>query len=533
MESTETTSSALWSVLGGDSLTARGAPVATATLLGLAATIAIVLHARLKREKIARPAGTLPFFYNTFQILQHEKRYFDWVADQCEVSLGRPWLLQIIGSPPMLVISTPELLEDVLSTHFENFTKGGFINESVRDLLGDGIFAVDGEQWAHQRKTVSSLFSQRALREHMTDVVQIRSQELAGFLDRYADARDAVDMFTLFNRFTFSVFTQIGFGVSMGSLDGADQPFQSAFDGSLRHLAQRFMLPMWWWKLLRILNLGSERELRACITVLDDTVTGIIARSLESRTAAPPVSAGLRKDIVALFLDSVSSPAAGEPALDAKYLRDVVLSFLIAGRDTTAQALSWFWYCLSQHPEVERKVRDELAAHVPGIAQSSSPPSAEQLHQLVYLEAALKETLRLHPSVPDNLKVCVKDTVLSDGTFVKAGTTIDFPSYALGRMTNLWGADALEFRPERWVDASTGKLVTVSAYKFAVFNAGPRTCLGMNLAMMEMKTVAATLLSRFCFKLVPGQTITYDLSLTLPIKGSMMMTVSHAAQGAS
>lgn len=150
----------------------------------------------------------------------------------------------------------------------------------------------------------------------------------------------------------------------------------------------------------------------------------------------------------------------------------------------------------------------------------------EQLHQLVYLEAALNETLRLYSSVPDSTQQCLKNTLLCDGSFVKAGMCIAYTGYSLGRMTHVWRPDAKDFKPKRWIDPPPGKLIAVSAFKFNTFHAGPRMCLGMNLVMMEMKTVTAVLLNKFCFSLVPGQNMTYDLSITLRIKGALVMHVT-------
>ncbi|GMF62806.1 unnamed protein product [Phytophthora fragariaefolia] len=99
----------------------------------------------------------------------------------------------------------------------------------------------------------------------------------------------------------------------------------------------------------------------------------------------------------------------------------------------------------------------------------------------------------------------------------------------MARMHQVWGPDAEEFKPERWIDPSTGKITPISAYKFVSFNAGPRMCLGMNLAMLEMKLVVAGLLSKFHVEVLNPEKVTYDLSLTLPVKGALNAKVSPAA----
>ncbi|TMW62724.1 hypothetical protein Poli38472_005342 [Pythium oligandrum] len=155
----------------------------------------------------------------------------------------------------------------------------------------------------------------------------------------------------------------------------------------------------------------------------------------------------------------------------------------------------------------------------------------EQAQQLIYLEAALRETLRLYPSVPCMIKNATRDVVFGDGTFIEKGTRVGLPVYAMGRMTYLWGPDAEDFKPERWIDTETGKLIHVSPYKFVSFNAGPRTCLGVKLALLEMKIVASSVLSRFNIEVLKPEEVKYDVSLTLPIHGELRTKV-HVARAA-
>ncbi|KAF1317242.1 Cytochrome p450, partial [Globisporangium splendens] len=426
--------------------------------------------------------------------------------------------------------------EDVLKTHFETFDKGPRAITILRDLLGDGIFAVDGSKWVHQRKTASNLFSLRSLRESMTESVQKHGLVLNKILNQAAQANKSIDLFSLLNRFTIEAFAEIGFGVELGALDAeTEHPFQAAFDRAQRILKRRAARPPLFWKTQRLLNLGAERELKASIRTIDDTVFGIIQKSLANRASrahSTPESSSTsgKKDIVSLFLDNVSSNTSSSGSFDPVFLRDIVVNFLIAGRDTTAQALSWFFYCLSQNPDVETKIRNEIASKLPDLVSGRiQTPSMEQTNELLYLEATLRETLRLYPSVPANVKQANKDVVLSDGSFIKKGQAVIISSYLLARMTHVWGADAKQFKPERWIDAETGKMISMTSFKFPAFHAGPRLCLGMNLAMMEMKIIASMVLSKFHLELVAGQHITYDYSLTLPFRSELKMRITPIA----
>ncbi|GAB9470735.1 Cytochrome p450 [Globisporangium polare] len=491
-----------------------------------------------------RPKWTLPLLYNTHQLIYRARSRYDWFVEQCAAARGKTIWVKVTSNPDFAVLSTPELFEEVLKTHFDTFEKGPAMTEALEELLGSGIFAVDGAKWIHQRKTASNLFSMRSLRESMTESVQKHALKLNQILERASQSpilQHPLDVFNLMNRFTMETFAEIGFGVELGCLDSdEDNDFQTAFDQAQRAVAQRIMCPPIYWKLQRFFNIGNERGLKDRIRAIDDTVLGIIAQSLEHRKSqryagiSPSLSSG-KKDIVSLFLDSMDNDNNGddarqEGAFDPVFLRDIVVNFLIAGRDTTAQALSWFFYCLSQHPAVEIKIRQEIEAKLPGLSGCrTSASSLEDTQQLVYLEAALRETLRLYPSVPVNVKLANQDILLSDGTLIREGEGVVISSYVLGRMPHVWGLDAKEFKPERWIDPSTGKIVAASAFKFNAFHAGPRMCLGMNLAMMEMKIVAAMVLAKFHLELVPGQHVTYDISLTHPIRGELLMKVNPVA----
>lgn len=477
-----------------------------------------------------------PLFGHTFSILRNAPNVHEWLSELCKQFQGKPFRMQLMLTNGNTILNTPELFEDVLKTQFEVFDKGPIMCDSLQDLLGNGIFSVDGVKWMHQRKTASNLFSLSTLRDSMAHTVQELMPIVHCILQRAVNNQAPIDLVKLLNRFTMEGFSKIGFGVDLGCLDAKqDHPFMAAFDTAQRVTTMRFVVPRFVWKLQRLLNIGGERDLKKQIKVIDETVLGIIGKSLEARQRRRSFSEdpeGIdgsgRRDIVSLFLDDVSyNDKREQDPFDPVFLRDIVVSFLIAGRDTTAQALSWFLYELSENPQVEHRIRDELWRCLPHLFSKDAPaPSMEEVQQLLYLEACVKETLRLHPSVPFNFKHANRDTVLVDGTFIPKDSAVTISSYCLGRATHVWGPDAESFRPERWIDPTNpSKLITVSAFQFNSFHAGPRMCLGMNLAMMEMKIFVASVLSKFHMDVVPGQKITYDLSLTLPMKGQFLTHV--------
>lgn len=483
-------------------------------------------------RKVLSLPSTLPFLSNTLDLITNLPRMHDWHVDNCLKLQGEPYLIRALGQIDIVAVTTPQAVEDVLKNQFAAFPKGERFCDVVRDLFGNGIFGVDDDKWVHQRKVASRLFTQKTMRDSMTACIQKHAVTLLDVLETHADGK-SIDLFNLLNRFTMEAFAEIGFGIHMNCIDiEKDHPFQTAFDGAQRILALRFTRPTWFWKIQRWLDVGAEAEFRRHIGIIDSTVLEIVMKSIARYNSAAPTDDQEKeiapyKDLVTLFLDSIDDEQRF--TTDPMFLRDMAVNFLVAGRDTTAQALSWFFYNVALHPEVETKIVTEIQEKLPammGEISQSTRTSMQEVGELVYLEAALRETLRLYPSVPCEQKTTAYDVVLSDGTFVAKDTVLGIPFYAMGRVPYVWGEDAAEFKPERWIDSETCRVKAEPASKFVAFNAGPRTCLGKNLALLEMKIVAATVLSKYHLTIIEPEQVTYAFSLTLPMKGGLPVRVS-------
>nr|GMD88175.1 cytochrome P450 94C1-like [Ipomoea batatas] len=181
---------------------------------------------------------------------------------------------------------------------------------------------------------------------------------------------------------------------------------------------------------------------------------------------------------------------------DEIYLRDIVISFLLAGRDTVAAALTSFFWLAANHPEVPDAI---LAEADSVLGPNKNPTKCDHLGDLHYLQAAVYESMRLFPPIQFDSKFCLEDDVLPDGTVVKKGTRVTYHPYAMGRMEEIWGEDCLEFKPERWLN--NGVFFQENPFKYPVFQGGLRVCLGKEMAVLEVRTVVLSLLRRFRIEL--------------------------------
>ncbi|RLN90210.1 hypothetical protein BBJ28_00017463 [Nothophytophthora sp. Chile5] len=471
----------------------------------------------------------LPLLGHTLELARNSHRFLDWLLDLCHSREGKPFVLKLLGKNDLMITAVPEHHEQILKTQFENFIKGDHLYEMLVDVAGPNVVIIEGERWKYQRKVLVNLFSTRVLREHMMPIVQKHTQVLLEIFSTAASDAKPIELGELLHRFTLDSFTEIGFGSQLGSLAaGREHPFGKALDDALHIAAARRFVLKWVWKAKRWLNVGSERQLHEAVQVMDSLVMRIISDAIEQRSHRNDPNLDGQKavrDIVSIILDRMQ---ADGQSVEPSEVRSIALLSLIAGRDTTANALAWLLHMLHEHPNVEGKLRAELLARFPKLATSEDyVPSVEELQHLPYLEATISEVLRLFPIFPYTSRQCIKDTVFPDGTFVREGTDIGLPHYAMARLPSVWGPTAAEFIPERFLDSETGEVLDIPAATSSAFGAGPRVCVGRRLATLEMKLVVASIVGRFHLTEVPGQDVGYKVALSLTMKNPLVVTVER------
>jgi cytochrome P450 len=198
-----------------------------------------------------------------------------------------------------------------------------------------------------------------------------------------------------------------------------------------------------------------------------------------------------------------------------------VRHLLLLGRDTTAQALTWTFYLLMRNPSKLAASREEIlrATSILDGNFSNFDTAAFRPTALPYVTAIFYEALRFYPPVPFELKQCQQATTLPDGTFLPENAILVWCTWAMNRSRLIWGGDADEFRPERWLEG--GSLISKTAFEFPVFNGGPRTCLGKKMAEAVAVQVIATFILKFDFELLDNKERISKNSLTLPMEGGL------------
>ncbi|MBA0712988.1 hypothetical protein Golax_012053, partial [Gossypium laxum] len=432
----------------------------------------------------------------------------DWYTHLLKNSATGTIHIHVLGN---IITANPANVEHMLKTRFENYPKGKPFSTLLGDLLGRGIFNVDGDSWKFQRKMASLELGGVSVRTHAFDIVgsEIQSR-LLPLLSSVAGKEQVLDLQDVFRRFSFDNICKFSFGLDPGCLELSlpVSDLAEAFDLASKFSAQRALASSSLiWKVKRLLNLGTEKQLKEAIKVVDEFAEEMIKQRREEGFSD-------RYDLLSRFMGTIN---------DDKYLRDIVVSFLLAGRDTVASGLTSFFWLLSQHPEVESAIREEVE-RVMGSSEQFA--SFNQMREMHYLHAALYESLRLFPPVQFDSKFAQEDDILPDDTFVRKGTRVTYHPYAMGRMERIWGPDCLHYKPERWLQ--NGRYVPENLYKFPVFQAGKRVCLGKEIALVEMKCVVLAVVRRFNIR-VPhsNQAPRFAAGLTATLRGGLPILVQE------
>jgi len=415
-------------------------------------------------------------------------------------------------------------LKDAFDKYSKFSPERDFVVRYMNQFLGNGIFTAmhgegasdKGEHWQRERKTASMIFSRKNFKTGMHEIFIAKAKRLSCLLN----AGETTDMQLHFFNFTMDSIMKILFGVTSDQLGGEDNTYAKNYDIAHRCFFEFGASNLGVYEAVRFLpwpfggsgGLAVQamqwfspvyQEFRKSLRALDTESF----RLIEACRADPKLAE--RADLLALFVQSED-----EQKLTTKGLRDTVLNFIIAGRDTTACLLSWMFYILATHPDLQRRITEEVDQTQPGGAEptfdSLKPEKVPLLHALLY------ETLRLYPPVPFDGKECYAADVLPDGTHVPVGTAMIFLPYAMGRDPDVW-PDPEVVRLERWIPFSAP-----AQHEFPVFQAGPRYCLGAEMAVFEAKVAAAIILQDWTFTLAPGEAekIHYAATLTMSVCNS-------------
>ncbi|KAK8607273.1 hypothetical protein V6N13_053015 [Hibiscus sabdariffa] len=449
------------------------------------------------------------------------------LLDSCESGTFKfkgPWF----PSLDFVLTSNPMNVNHIFSKNFLNYEKG-FEFREIFEPFGQGIVTSDSDIWKIQRKSLHAIMVKNNKYLNYQDMVfrHVLEKGLVPVLEHAVKHGTEVDLEDVLQRFDYDniCLLALGFDPKALSVSFPVVPSKVAFHDIEDCLLFRYVLPLCFWKLQQWLQIGAEKRLTKSLEIADRFLYDCIAMKREKLREKTVVEDDEFDLVTALLVEEENLSVSGK--VTDKFLRDTAYNFMAAGKDTVSACLSWFFWLITMNPSVKTKILEEIELNLPTRYKEQNMImsfTSEELNSFPYLNGALCETLRLYPPVPVNHKTAVRPDVLPSGDTVDGNTRILISYYSMGRSEETWGKDCLEFKPERWV-SDKGDIVHVPTYKFSAFSAGPRTCLGKDMSLKQMKIVAINLLRNYQVEMVEGQIIKPGKCITLHIGNGLKVRI--------
>ncbi|KDO29447.1 hypothetical protein SPRG_05985 [Saprolegnia parasitica CBS 223.65] len=464
---------------------ALGLTFAQETAIAVAVGLTYMLITKLpliyrRKARIAAALARLPslpghkLFGNLVQQHEHIHDHYYWKLELFE-TLGSTYAVRVdLLMDGSVCTSSAANVQHILASNHTNYVKPAMMQRALSELMGRGIFNVNpsaSSSWKAQRKIIASLFSTNAIKTLMDAVFLEHTSALVSEIEAQGDGAlldvEAIAL-SLTTKFTYAM----AFGLVFETANATE--FRDLFREASNLSVARFTQPWYrWLGWFMPSEYRLARVMRRINALCRDTIR---TKRLSATRGNDLLSELLRRQ------------EAGDNLISDTFIRDMMMTMMLAGRETVGSGLAWILYAVSKHSDVEARLLSELQA---------SEITYASVGCMSYLDAIVRETFRLFPPVPYELKSAVADDVLPDGTFVPAGTNVEFSPFVMGRDHTRW-PQATTFSPERWLTGATRP----SAFEYPVFHAGPRRCVGQSVALLQLKVVVASLYQRFTFELI-------------------------------
>ncbi len=396
----------------------------------------------------------------------------------------------------LYVSSNPDFIKHVLQTNQKNYIKSKAY-EVMKMGLGDGLVTSSGDYWRKQRRLSQPVFYKKNLENLFKDM----GRSTVEFLNHLETKRGtSIDISKEMMKITATIVLRSLFTVEQS--DALDEIYHS-MDSMQAHLIKHIQSPLTrFWLYLN----GEHRDFKQDMKVMDKLIYDMINERRNSNTR--------KADLLQMLMD-VEDADTGEKMTDIQ-LRDELITLFSAGHETSANALAWTIYSISQQPEIIDKIR----AEVNHICPNDEMPTFEQLRLLKYTEQVINEGMRLYPPAWVIGRRAIKDDIVN-GYSVKKGVNILLEIMLMHRSPDLWD-NPEAFIPERF---EAEKMKTYHKNQFMPFGAGPRMCIGNHFAMMEMQLILATIIKRFDFTLDENHKIELEPLITLRSKNGIRVNI--------
>lgn len=397
----------------------------------------------------------------------------------------------------MCLVNHPDLIRPVLTQDYHRFSKNTIHYRMLRQVMGNGLVTNDGPDWVRQRRLIQPAFASRRLSRFDQTINALTSSLLARW-----DGRKSTDVVWIDREMSELTFDIVG---------------ETLFGRDIREHAREMA------EILDVVNLSSN-DLRSLLTLYPRIPTPYNLRWKRAMRRLDRIVYGLMGergrnggggDDLLGRLFAARDEETGE-GMDDRQIRDEVVTLILAGHETSAMALSWTLYLLATHPDIEERLVEHLEANLHG-----APAGTEDLPRLSYLKQVVQEAMRIYPPVWGYVRRAEEETELGEYV-LPAKSWVAVVTWALHRHPDFWH-DAERFDPERFAPENARER---DFFAYLPFAAGPRTCIGAGMAMLETRLILAQLVPRFRMRVVPGHPIETEAVVTLKPRHGIPVTLS-------
>ena len=415
-----------------------------------------------------------------------------------------------LGPMPVYMLTNPDDIEQVLVTDDAKFSKPSFQDEAMGDLLGNGLLLSDGAEWREQRQLAQPAFNPGRI----STLGEMMTAKTEGMLADWKEG-DVVDIQLEMARLTVEVIVDAMLGSSL------DEERIKVVQENLEPLGARFepnpmrvIVPDW-------APTRENRDYKGAIATIEGIIDDIVEERRgteydhidresghDGRGSGDAAADGQPMDLLSILLRAQDR---GEQT--DKQLRDEMMTMLLAGHDTTALTLTYFWYLLSQHPDAEAKLQQEVDEVLGG-----KSPTAADARKLEYTDRVLQETMRLYPPVYTMFREPKVDVRLG-GYRVPEGAGVMLPQWVVHR-SERWYTEPEKFDPDRWLPERRKER---PRFAYFPFGGGPRHCIGKQFSMLEAKLIVASVVQKFELDYLRDEPFSLRGSLTMHPREPMGM----------
>lgn len=397
-----------------------------------------------------------------------------------------------VAHKKLIAVNSPELVEKILQENHSGYRKS-FSYRKMKALLGEGLFTSEGEIWLKQRRLAQPAFHKDAINSYI-NIFSRKAHELVARWTVSAEAERNIDLASEMSAVTLEIITEALMGIQE---EKHAKVIEEHLPPVMKFMIEWIVKPL---SLPLFIPINEHRNFKRSLRALNAVVREVIHDKMQQQEPS--------NDLLSI-LTAATDPASGK-GISKEQLNDEIMTFILAGHETSAMALSWTFWHLSRNPDIEQKLREEL-----GLIESIS---IENQKELVYTEAVIKEAMRSTPPVWITGREAIKDQMLGEYSLQK-GDTVIFSQYLIQNHPEYWDKPE-QFNPDRFLSQQGNH------HKFAYFpfGGGPRLCIGAAFAILEMKTLLAVILKSFKLSFDKHQKTGFSLSLTLRPEHKMLIS---------